>query len=120
MTIRPRALAWLAKRGVSGGRIAASKRYSPDESWTKAKAWWIQVPLAAVERESIIHLVCEADSAERGFHHLEVPASFFRQHMKQFALIGVDKINLFLAIETGKQFQDQRGPGKIRFAQFER
>lgn len=48
-----------------------------------------------------------------------MPADFFQQHMNDFAIIGDDKINLFLSADEGIEFEDQRGPGKVSFAQFE-
>ena len=118
MTTRARAIEWLEKHGVEGGHIVASKRYAPEESWTKEKAWWIQVPARAVRDEQVIHIACEFEPGADEFHHIEVPAAFFQEHLDDFATIGDDKINLFLAAEPGIEFQDQRGPGKVSFAPF--
>jgi len=119
MTIRSEALRWLRAQGVQGGHIVASKRYAPDESWTKEKAWWVQVPLSVVDAGETVHIVCEAQPGARTFRHLKVPGSFFQQHLDDFATIGEDRINLFLAAEPGIEFEDQRGPGRISFARFE-
>lgn len=119
MTIRSQALKWLVAREVLDGHVVTSKRYRPDESWTREKAWWIQIPLSAVRDCRLVHIVCEADAPEQGFHHLQVPTEFLESHLNDFALIGGNKINLFLAIDSGKIFQDQRGPGKVSFARFE-
>jgi hypothetical protein len=119
MTIRSEALRWLDSRHVHVGHVVTSKRYAPDESWTKEKAWWIQVPAAAIREGQIIDIVCEAEPGTHRFRHLRVPAAFFQQHFDQFATIGDDKINLFLAAEEGREFEDQRGPGRISFASFE-
>ena len=119
MTIRSDALKWLAAQRIKGGHVVASKRYTPDESWTKAKAWWIQVPASAIRAGQTIHIVCETEPGSKAFRRLEVPASYFQQHLDALATIGDDKINLFLAAEPGIEFQDQRGPGRIPFAQFE-
>lgn len=119
MTIRSEALRWLAKRNVRGGHVVTSKRYAPDESWTKEKAWWVQVPASAIKEGKTIHVVCEAEPGSSKFRHLVIPAKFFQQHLDDFATIGQDKINLFLAAEEGIEFEDQRGPGHISFAQFE-
>jgi hypothetical protein len=119
MTIRSDAIKWLAARGVTGGHVVTSKLYGPDESWTKEKAWWIPVPLSAIQAGKTIHIVCEAADPGRRFHHLQVPAAFFEQRLRDFAGIGDDKINLFLAAEPGMEFQDQRGPGKVSLARFE-
>jgi hypothetical protein len=58
--------------------------------------------------------------ARRPFATLEVPAYFFQQHLDDFATIGDDKINFFLAADDGMEFEDQRGPGKVSLAQFEK
>lgn len=119
MTIRSDALRWLAARGVKGGHVITSKRYASDESWTKEKAWWAQVSAAAIRAGKVIHIVCEAEHGANTFRHLRVPAEFFQKHLDDFATIGDDKINLFLAADDGIEFEDQRGPGRISFAQFE-
>jgi len=119
MSIRSDALRWLAARGIKGGHVVTSKRYRPDESWTKEKAWWVQVPASAVRDVETIHIVCEAEPGKRDFRYLKVPATFFLEHLDDFATIGEDKINLFLAAEEGLEFEDQRGPGRVSFAAFE-
>ncbi len=119
MTLRADALRWLAARKVQGGHVVTSKRYAPDESWTKEKAWWIQVPAAAVREGKTIHIVCETEPGAKSFRHLQVPAEFFQEHLDAFATIGDDKINLFLSADEGIEFEDQRGPGHVSFAQFE-
>jgi hypothetical protein len=99
--------------------VVTSKRYAPDESWTKEKAWWIQVPLSAIAAGKTIHIVCEAEPGSNEFRHLQVPASFFDQHRDELATIGDDKINLFLSADDGIEFEDQRGSGRVSFASFE-
>jgi hypothetical protein len=119
MTIRASALRWLCSRNVSEGHVVASKFYMPDESWTKDKAWWIQIPLFAVEFEEMVHILCQSAPRSAEFRHLQVPASFLAEHRNDFAMIGDDKINLFLTATRGSEFRDLRGPGKISFARFE-
>jgi hypothetical protein len=119
MTIRSDALRWLAARGVVGGHVVISKLYAPDESWTKEKAWWVQIPPSAIREEKTIHIVCEAEPGAGQFRYLRVPAVFFHQHLDSFATIGEEKINLFLAADAGIEFEDQRGPARISFARFE-
>jgi hypothetical protein len=120
MTIRADALRWLAKRTVvSGGHVVTSRRYPPEESWTRAEAWWVQVPTSAIRAGKIVHIVCEAERESNTFRHLQVPSSFFLQHLDEFATIGEDKINLFLSADEETVFEDQRGSGRISFAEFE-
>lgn len=118
-TIRAAAIRWLNRRNVPPGHVVTSKRYRPDESWTKSKAWWIQVPLSAINAGRLIHIVCEIEPGSRDFRHLQVPATFFQSNMTAFALIGTDKINLFLSADDGIEFHDERGPGGVSFARFE-
>lgn len=54
-----------------------SKRYAPDESWTKEKAWWIQVPAAAIKEGKTIHIVCEAERRANRFATSKCPRTFF-------------------------------------------
>jgi hypothetical protein len=119
LTLRSAAIEWLSERNAPPGHIVASKRYRPDESWTKSKAWWIQVPLTAIEAGNVIHIMCEAEPGSRAFRHLQVPAAFFKARLRKFALIGEKKVNLFLSADDGIEFRDERGTGKVSFAQFE-
>jgi hypothetical protein len=120
MTIRPRALNWLASQRIEpDGQVVASKRYRPDESWTKSKAWWVQIPESAISSGKTIHILCEAEPGSKTFRYLKVPAEFFHEHSADFATIGDDKINLFLSADEGIEFEDQRGPGRVSFARFE-
>ena len=120
MNIRAQALRWLAARRLGAtGHVVASKRYAPDESWTKQKAWWVQVPAAAIREGKTIEILCEAEKGSGTFRHLRVPAAYFQQHIDGFATIGKDKVNLFLSAEPGREFRDERGPGSISFARFE-
>lgn len=119
MTLRADAKRWLAARNVPSGHLVTSKRYAPEESWTKEKAWWIQIPWSAVRDGKLIHIVCEAEPGSGDFRHLQVPAAFFLQHDQDFATLHPDKINLFLAADPGIEFEDQRGPGRVSLARFE-
>lgn len=122
MTLRARALEWLQARGgaAADGHVVTSKRYRPDESWTAAKAWWIQVPLAAIEADKTIHMLCETQPGSGTFRHLVVPPGFFRENAESLAVIGERAVNLFLSAEKAEELQDQRGPGRLSFARFER
>ena len=119
MPIRTEAIQWLASRRIFGGYVVTSKRYAPHESWTMEKAWWIQIPSEAVRSGGEIHIVCQADVGTKPFHHLRVPATFFVEHLDQFATMADDTINLFLSAEEGHEFEDQRGPGRVSLAAFE-
>lgn len=120
MTIRPQAQQWLASRRVPPGHLVTSKLYAPEESWTGGRAWWIKIPWSAVRGGKLIHMVCEGDSVGTPLRHLQVPAAFFLQHEPEFVTLAPGHINLFLAAEGENEFQDQRGPGRVDFAEFER
>ena len=119
MTLRPEAQRWLAARKMPSGHLVTSKYYAPEESWTKEKAWWIQIPWSAVRAGKLIHIVCQAERGSPGFRHLQVPAAFFLEHERDLATLAPGKINLFLAADPGTEFQDQHGPGRVSFARFE-
>lgn len=120
MNIRAQALRWMAaKQPGSKGHVVASKRYAPDESWTKEKAWWVQVPAAAIRDGKTIEILCEVERGSGTFRHLRVPAAYFQQHLDALATIGDDKLNLLLSAEPGSEFRDERGPGRVSFARFE-
>jgi hypothetical protein len=118
INIRPRALEWFTGRTRVSGHVVTSRRYAPDESWTKSKAWWLQIPLGALDRFSVVHFVCEAPDDDEPFFHLRVPSEFLKAKTHEFALIGGNTINLFLSADPGIEFQDQRGPGRVQFAEF--
>ena len=119
VTLRSQAQRWLSARKVPSGHLVTSKRYAPGESWTKEKAWWIQIPWSAVRAGKLIHIVCEVEPGSGDFRHLQVPAAFFLAHEQDLGTLQPDKINLFLAADPGIEFQDQRCPSRVSFAQFE-
>lgn len=118
-TLRADAKRWIEARQSKIGHLVTSKRYAPEESWTKDKAWWIQIPLSAVSRGRDIDIVCEAAPGSGEFRHLRVPAQFFEEHAAELSMLGDEKFNLFLAAVEGREFQDLRGPGKLSLARFE-
>ena len=89
MTLRSEAQRWLAARRVPSGHLVTSKYYAPEESWTKEKAWWIQIPWSAVRAGKLIHIVCEAEPGSRDFRHLQVPAAFFLEHERDLATLAL-------------------------------
>lgn len=110
---------WLIERGVRlAGPLYTSKLYGPSESWTGADAWWIQIPLAQLDKASAIEIVCESTEDGTGYVHLTVPTRFIQERLDSFSLIGDRSINLFLSAEPGRRLMDLRGPGRIAFALF--
>lgn len=68
MNIRPQALRWLASQRIHPeGHVVTSKRYTPEESWTKSKAWWVQVPASVIKAGKTIHIVCESEPGSKTF-----------------------------------------------------
>ena len=119
MSIRATARQWFARTHPSkGGKILTSRFYPPKDSWTGTDAWWITIPLTAVEQEGEVHLVCEQPGTA-GFRYLRVPTAFLRRHLNGFSLLHDTRINLFLSAERKDEFTDRRGPGRLSFAQFE-
>lgn len=121
MGIRQAALTWLAAHGgAEGGWVGCSKLYEPEHSWTGRRAWWLQVPLEMIETRETVHLLCESPERGRRFRHLAVPTSVFREHLADFATIHESHVVLFLSAEPDNELQDERGPGRVSFASFER
>lgn len=134
MSVRSAALRWLASaHGVRDGDIFTSRFYPAAESWTGRPAWWLQVPVHRVEAlgSGLVHLVCEAAPGEgapsgsgragaRAFHYLRVPASYLREHLDALDRPGDGGVaSLFLSAEPEARFRDERGAGRVAFAQFE-
>ncbi len=118
MSIRALALDWLAARHrVGTGRILTSKFYPPAESWTGADAWWVQIPLAALDQDPFLHIVVQQAPASADFRYLRVPTAYLRQHANGLATI---KQHLSLFLDAGPHtFIDRRGNAAVPFAQFE-
>ena len=120
MNLRQRAKRYLARLGIGGGHLVTSKFYRPEESWTKDKAWWVQIPWAPVRAGETIHIVLEASPGSLELRHLVVPAAYFVENERHLALLAPDKINLFLGAASNIELVDQRGSGRVSFRQFER
>lgn len=125
MTVRASALRWLAAtHRVRDGDIFTSRFYPAAESWTARDAWWVQIPVHRVDAlgERTVHLVLAARPGESdAFHYLAVPASYLRAHLAGLDAPGDGRlVSLFLSAEPGDAFRDERGPGKVPFAQFRR
>ena len=123
MTIRARALRWLAlQHRVRDGDIVTSRYYPAEQSWTGRDAWWLQIPVHRVQSlgaSGAVHLVCEATPGAQSFHYLRVPASFLREHLADLDAPGDGRmLSLFLSAEPATLFRDERGAGKVEFGQF--
>lgn len=128
MSVRSAALRWLASaHGVRDGDIFTSRYYPAAESWTGREAWWVQVPVHRVEAlgAGVVHLVCEAAPGAAGrpgaraFHYLRVPAAYLRARLADLDRPGDGRVvSLFLSAEPGARFRDERGAGRVAFAEF--
>ncbi|HEY4307433.1 MAG TPA: hypothetical protein VGM82_23370 [Gemmatimonadaceae bacterium] len=119
MSIRALALDWLAPRHrVGKGRILTSKYYEPAESWTGADAWWVQIPLVALDQDPFVHIVVQSAPGSTEFRYLRVPTTYLRQHVNGLATLKETHLSLFL--DAGpRTFIDRRGSTGVPFAQFE-
>lgn len=122
MSVRSAALRWLAAtHGVRDADIFTSRLYPPAESWTERAAWWVQIPVHRIAAigTGAVHLVCEAHVGGHGFHYVRVPAAYLREHLAVLDVPGDGRaVSLFLSAEPDSLFRDERGPGRVQFAQF--
>lgn len=117
-TIRAIALEWAKmKFGKLSSPAYCSKYYESPESWTGAKAWWIQLPLRSIVKNTHVFFLLQKSPDVNDFYCLTVPTSYLKENDSGLARLG-NKINLFLSAEEGRLFQDQRGQGKVGFEQF--
>jgi len=120
VSIRQDAKVWLAKRGsVLRGPLYTSKLYSPEHSWTGADAWWIQIPLARLETDEFIEVLCESAGKDGDYVHLTVPTAFLDDRRHALGYIGERAINLFLSAEPDRFLTDLCGTGRIDFSAFQ-
>ena len=85
--IRSAALTWFDSTHPSIKEpILASKFYTRDESWSKTKVWFFQVPLEYVEPNKIkyLHFLCENHLNRRQFYISENTDSLFAEKRKIF------------------------------------
>lgn len=121
MSTRSEALQWLKSQyGAVDGPVCTSKFYEAEESWTKSRVWWLQVPVRYIEEDSTddIHLLCRAPLNGQAYHYLKVPAAYFREHRSKLGFTNESLINLHLSAEPGNMFEDERGKGKLSFRSF--
>ena len=120
MTVRAEASEWLHRRlGPVAGPMYASRYYPPAESWTGSAAWWHEVPEAAwggVD-DGFVYLLCQKPWDERDFFCLKVPSRYFKDHAKDLSESETG-FRLHLSADGSTRFRDERGEGKVPFAQF--
>lgn len=120
MSVRPDALAWLARYvGPVEGAVVTSRYYGAEESWTGTDAWWHEVPSleSLGTGDGYVYLLWQKPGSAGDFYCLRVPLSFLREH--RHGLKDAPRgYRLHLSAESANRFQDERGPGKVRFARF--
>jgi hypothetical protein len=119
-TIKAEAVRWfVSKFGMKSKTVYASKFYIPKKSWTRQSAWWFEIPLQMIEtpKSAEIHLLCQVAPDTNDFHYLKVPVDFLGKELPNLCVRKNGKVSLFLSAERKELFIDQRGSGKVRFAQ---
>ncbi|HMJ46561.1 MAG TPA: hypothetical protein VK498_04495 [Ferruginibacter sp.] len=122
MTITSKARSWFSShhKQPPNSKTYTSKFYTPGESWSKAKVWWIEIPLTTINQNDIefVNLICQKKpNNENNFHYLKVPVHFLRDNMQNFH-VRQEKISLYLSAEPGQLFKEERGHGNVHFDQF--
>lgn len=119
MAVRTQALKWFHENyGDSSMPIYTSKFYQSEESWTKTKVWWLEIPLNILDIASNTHviLICEIDASKEDYYYLNVPLSFLKKNLNRLYK-RENKISLYLSAEEDDIFIERRGEG-IDFISF--
>ena len=120
--IRKAALNWFqSKYHIENGEIFTSKFYTPQESWSKSRVWFFQIPLEVINSQPVkkIHLICENHLEGDPFVYLKTNSLFFLKNLKSFEVDQKEKIiRLYLSAEAVNMFTEVRGKGKIDFKAF--
>jgi hypothetical protein len=123
MPLRDEALTWLKSIGRSINEpFRVSKYYPANESWTGTPAWWFEFPeiLITNSTHSHLNLLCQSSVGVKEFRHLRIPVSFFTEHRGFLGFREPEKkYSLFLSADPQNIFQEVRGEGKIKLADFE-
>lgn len=120
-TIRAAAVRWLASKfGDTGNTVCTSKFYIPKKSRTRQAAWWLEIPLRAIEtpKSNAIDLVCEVAPGADEFYYLKVPVKFLKKELIKLCVRKNDKVSLWLSAEQDEMFVNLRGSGRIGFVRF--
>jgi hypothetical protein len=121
-TIRKAALDWFkAKYQIESDEIYTSKFYEPQESWSKSRVWFFQIPLEVVYSKTIkkIHLLGKSQLSGEPFNYLRVSSLFFLKNLESFEVGEKEKVvRVYLSAEAVNMFTEVRGKGKIDFKSF--
>ena len=120
--IRQPALAWFTDRYPSVIEpVIASKFYTPNESWSKSRVWFFQIPLDTIEPNKIkyIHLICQNHLSGEPFLYLKVPTLFLLMNEKSFEIDKKAKVlRLYLSAEAADMYREIRKGSKLDFKNF--
>jgi hypothetical protein len=111
---RRRALS-IASQAIGQKFHAASTRFANMNA--KKNVWWIDIPTRATDANSALDLLL-ANHDGKLIHHLQVPASFFIDHVTRFCVVK-DRTRIELSCLPNYLFQDVRpGAGQMNFSGF--
>lgn len=120
MNTRHKGLEWLERMGRSSSeRVAVSKYYTAEESYTHTPVWWFEFLERYAIEEEFLNLLCQVAPDSGGFHHLRVPMSYILEHKAQL-WFRVDKVSFapHLSADPSTLFREIRGTGQIAFGHF--
>ena len=120
-TTRKDAIKWLHdKCGIVEGPVYYSRYYPSDKSYTRAPSWAHTIPRLhyMTEGSKWIHLLCQKKNNPDDYYYLRVPSEYVREKEVMLFVREEKMVSIFLSAVEGIFMQDQRGSGKIDFAQF--
>ena len=121
MSIRSKAITWLATHHkATSGPVVTTKYYPPERSWPKKHVWWPTITIQKIDTttEKYINIVCEKLPGSNDFYYLKVPVKFFKDHLKAFHIVKDKTISMYLSADENNLFEEIRGTGRLDFGQF--
>jgi hypothetical protein len=121
LSSRQSGLDWLDMMGrATDERVAVSKYFTAEESWTRTPVWWFEFKEKYALEEDSLNLLCQVAPGSSDFRHLRVPMRYFLEH-KGGLWFREDKLSFapHLSAETPSLFREMRGGGRIEFGSFE-
>lgn len=119
--IRNSALNWFNTKYPSiVDAIFTSKFYTPEESWSKSRVWFFQIPLEAINtnKHKYINLVCENHLQGEKFLYLKVPTLFLLENEDLFDIDPEkNKMRIYLSAEGEDMYKEVR-KSKLDFSEF--
>jgi hypothetical protein len=120
--IRTVAINWLKSHYPEVSEVVfTSKFYTKEESWSKTRVWFFQIPLNIIDpkKTRFFHLLCENHLKGDAFIYLKVPVSFILLNEKSFEINEKEKIiRIYLSAEAVDMFKEVRKGSKIDFKKY--